>query len=424
LSLLPELFVARRYLFGGKNTGSRYLLGAAAGIALSLVPIVVTLIIADGMIQGITNRYLELSTGHIEVWDNYLGRFRSDGLADAKKITAGVQGVRGVWAERQGLGVILGNKGKTSAVVRAMDSSFWKDPGAKRFLEVKAGSTDLSDSDALLGESLAKEAGVQVGDKIRLMSVRQNTDGNIIPRVAAFTVKGIVSSGYHELDALWCVITTKAGDKLLSPDYSSNCLVVKIDNPYTDLEATRARISTALNKEYGVYTWKELQRSQYQSYESTRQMLLFIMALIVLVAAVNVSSATSMLALERQRDIAIMKTFGTGVRRVRRIFVAGGFLTGLTGTIVGLAVGLLAGRFINEIITGLEAVSSAIAAVFHSEPIRILNSGYYLERVPIVIDWKEVAAIGIFTVLASILASYFPARKACKIKPVEILRKY
>ncbi|MDR0487479.1 MAG: ABC transporter permease, partial [Treponema sp.] len=101
---------------------------------------------------------------------------------------------------------------------------------------------------------------------------------------------------------------------------------------------------------YSVYTWKDLLRSQYSSYESTRQLLLFIMALIVVVAAVNVSAATSMLALERQKDIAVLKVSGASVKGVARIFLWGSFLTGLSGAMIGIALGLLIGKNINLLI--------------------------------------------------------------------------
>jgi lipoprotein-releasing system permease protein len=175
---------------------------------------------------------------------------------------------------------------------------------------------------------------------------------------------------------------------------------------------------------FGVYTWKELQGAQYVSYQSTRQLLLFIMALIVIVAAVNVSSATSMLALERQRDIAIIKTFGAGIKTISRIFVCGGLLTGIVGSIAGVSLGLLLGRYINEIIKALESVLAFTASIVNGDPIRILNSGYYLESIPVIIDWKSIILIWGITIVSSALASYFPARKAAKAHPVEILRKY
>ena len=69
MKIKASFFIAIRYLWGRAHEGVRYLRGAAAGIAVSLVPIIVTLIVADGMIRGIVDRYIELGTGHLQVID-------------------------------------------------------------------------------------------------------------------------------------------------------------------------------------------------------------------------------------------------------------------------------------------------------------------------------------------------------------------
>jgi lipoprotein-releasing system permease protein len=211
---------------------------------------------------------------------------------------------------------------------------------------------------------------------------------------------------------------------VLPPELSSSYLTVKIDDPYRDADRMSFRIAAALGPGYGVYTWKDLQRSQYSSYESTRQMLLFIMALIVIVAAVNVSSATSMLVIERQRDIAVLKAAGASPRDTGGIFLWGSFLTGLSGAIVGITLGLLLGSFINPIIRGIEKALSFFSALFHQGEVKILDPGFYLETIPVIIDWSAVFLIGLFTVLCSIIASWIPARRAGKLKPLDLLRKY
>jgi lipoprotein-releasing system permease protein len=148
------------------------------------------------------------------------------------------------------------------------------------------------------------------------------------------------------------------------------------------------------------------------------------MALIVIVAAVNVSSATSMLAIERQRDIAVLKAFGASPRGISRIFVWGAFFTGLTGGIIGIALGLLIGSAINPLIHGLEKVLGFFSGIFHGGEVKILDPGYYLENIPLVIDWTTVLIIGIGAILTSMLASWIPARRAGAISPIELLQKH
>jgi lipoprotein-releasing system permease protein len=414
-------FIAFRYLLGRAHEGGRYLRGAAAGIALSLVPIIVTLIVADGMIQGITDRYLELGTGHLQIYN-----FRVPiNIEDVIPQVAGLERVRGVWPEQQGLGVLVGNTGKTGAAIRAVDPSFWDYEERGKYLVTLSGTTKItSPRDVILGEELARSAGAGVGDTVRLMTIRVTEDGRNIPRLLPFTVRGIVSSGYRELDSLWCIMTYEGGKAFLAPELSYTHLIVKIGDPYKDANIVAASIYQTLGPGFGIYTWNELQRSQYQSYKSTRQLLLFIMALIVIVAAVNVSSATSMLVIERGRDIAVLKAFGTSPRETSRIFLCGSFLTGLLGALIGIVLGLIIGNYINSLIHGLEMVFGFFSSLFNGGQVKILDPGFYLETIPIIIDWTMVLLIGVFTILCSMLASWIPARRAGKTPPVELLRKY
>jgi lipoprotein-releasing system permease protein len=420
MKIFPLFFIALRYLLGRAREGGRYLRGAAAGIALSLIPIVVTLLVADGMIQGITDRYLELGTGHLQVY-NYTGF--SDSFEDLNRIRE-LPGVRGVWQERHGLGVLLGRGGSRGATIRAVENSFWEDEGSRRYLKtIAGGSRPETDRDVLLGEELAQNLGLEPGDSVRIMTLRTAAGGRSISRVTVFKVRGIISSGYRELDSLWCIMTLNAGRQILE-NSSSAALILKIDDPYGGADSMAFSLLKLLGSGYGIYTWKILQHSQYSSYESTRQLLLFIMALIVLVAAVNVSSATSMLVIERQRDIAVLKAAGAGPDFTSCIFLCGAFLTGLAGSILGISAGLLIGLNINFLIRSLEKLLSFLTGLFQGGPVKILDSGYYLETIPVIVDKTAVFLIAMFTILSSILASWIPARRAGKLKPVETLQKY
>jgi lipoprotein-releasing system permease protein len=225
------------------------------------------------------------------------------------------------------------------------------------------------------------------------------------------------------LDALWCIISDEGGRRILSPETSSSSLIVKIDNPYNKLDVMFWSLYANLDAGFSVYTWKDLMRSQYSSYESTRQILLLIMALIVIVAAVNVSSATSMLVIERQRDIAVLKVTGASAKGITNVFLWGSFLTGLCGALIGIAAGLLLGNFINPIIRSLEKLLSFLSGMAGGSDVKILDPGFYLETIPIIIDWPAVFLIGCFTLLCSVLASWFPAMRAGKLKPMELLRR-
>ncbi|MCL2759648.1 MAG: ABC transporter permease [Treponema sp.] len=415
-----SFFIAIRYLWGRAHEGVRYLRGAAAGIAVSLVPIIVTLIVADGMIRGITDRYLELGTGHLQIM-NYNDFEDED---ETIRLIMELDGIRGVWPEQRGIGVLAGRTGKTGVTVRAIEPSFWDDPGSAKLLKIIDGVNKPStDRDIVLGETLAENIGVKTGDTVRLMTVRTTEGGRMSPRTASFIVRGIISCGYNELDALWCIISYEGGKRVISSEQASSSYIVKINDPYRKAEDFSWDLHYKLSSSYSIFTWKDLLRSQYSSYQTTRQLLLFIMALIVIVAAVNVSSATSMLVLERQRDIAVLKVTGASVRGVTGVFLWGSLLTGFAGSIIGISLGLLIGVNINFLVRSLETVLSFISGLFNGEEVKILDPGFYLETIPIIIDWSAVLVIWLFTILCSVIASWIPAFKAGKLKPMELLRK-
>jgi lipoprotein-releasing system permease protein len=264
------------------------------------------------------------------------------------------------------------------------------------------------------------------------MTARSTQDGRIIPKTALFTVRGIVSSGYRELDALWFFISYDDGLRFLPPESSRAFLGVKIADPYKDMDAVATTIERSLPKGYFLTGWYDLQRSQYRSYQSTRQLLVFIMAIIVIVAAVNVSSATSMLAVERRRDIAILKSFGADPGGSTRVFLFGALLTGLTGSILGLTAGVLVAVNINGLIHFLESALTLVSnfgillggRTAVPAPAKLLDPAYYLQVIPITIDWGALVIIGAGTTLCSVLTAWAPARRAGKMMPLEILRKY
>jgi lipoprotein-releasing system permease protein len=321
------------------------------------------------------------------------------------------------------MGVLAGKKGKTGVTVRAIESSFWDYPASAALLkEIDGESKPLTERDIVLGEALANNIGVKAGDTVRLMTIMSLEGGRMSPKTASFTVTGIISCGYNELDALWCIINLEGVKRVFSQEPSTN-YIIKIDDPYKNADDFAWEMNLELSGSYSIYTWKDLLQSQYSSYQTTRQLLLFIMALIVIVAAVNVSSATSMLVIERQKDIAILKISGSSIKGITDIFLWGSFLTGFIGGIIGISLGLLIGGNINFLIRSLEKILTFFSGIFHGDEVKILDPGFYLETIPIVIDWGAVMVIWLFTILCSVLASWIPARRAGKLKPMELLRK-
>ena len=447
MNVRGSLTLALRYLgIGSGKTVSnarKSLYGAIAGIGISIVPLVIVLVVSNGMIEGITSRLVELSSSHIHVTD-YTGISDIPGdparmTALAETIAADNPGGRVVSAtpERQGMAIAIGKKGRSGSTVRAVPQDFFSgNPALAALVSVKAGDTALSgERDVILGQKLASDIGVEVGDGIRLVTMRTGPTGMTIPKFSSFRVSGIISSGYQELDALWAFVPYETGCALLSAETSANFINVRVTDPFTDIERARSWISRDLPDDMAAYTWKEMNRSQFQSFSTTRTLLLFIMLLIVLVASVNVSSALVMLVMERRKEIAILKSTGTHPSEITLSFIFAGFFTGLGGILIGMPAGIACALSINGIISSLErcvnAVNRAIAALASGgvasgsslAEIKLLDPAYYIQVIPVHLRFWELFSIASGALILSVVFSLIPAMRAGSEKPIDTLRK-
>jgi len=447
MRVAASFFLAVRYLFGGHRVR-----GGIIGVGLSLVPLVVVLQVTDGMIAGITTRFIEAGSYHIQAVSR-----AEPTLEEVRAVAAQIAEVPGVTAasaERQGLGLAASASDRTGVTIRALEHDQWEhDTGLQTYLEFTAGSWDLTDERSiLLGTEVARLLEVDVGDEVNLVVARPLSGGRFLPRTAGFTVRGVFTSGYQDLDRLWVIIPFERGFGLLPDNIARQLIGVKITDPLTLPNPLYRPPATANGREaeqaagaalsairdiggtdWRVATWFELERSKYMSFKTTKNLLVFIMVLIVLVAAMNISSTLVMLVLEKQDEIAILKSLGASPGGIRRLFVASGFLLGSAGTAAGISIGLLLAVYINQILYALEWLlnAAATAGAWLARPftdisapaIELLSGEYYLESIPFALRGADLLLIAGLSVLLSTAAAYFPARRAARLRPLEILQK-
>jgi lipoprotein-releasing system permease protein len=419
------LYLGLRSLLGRRRRPSPHLLGSILGIALSLIPLLVVLEVADGMIEGITRRYLEVGTYHAQA---VLPMASLERLTETAAALRGRASVRYTLVEQQGMGLAAGRKGRSAVTIRAVPASLYaEDEGFRRYFRMEAGGFELGAPDSLLlGRELASRLGVAVGDRLRLLTLR----GGRLPLVSAFTVRGVFSTGYQELDKLWVYVPLESARRLLGE--RGGFIGLKLDDPFTGLERKLARLDLPEGAE--VYSWFELEKSSYKSFQTTRALLLFIMALIVVVAAVNVSSSLVMVVLEKTTEIAMLKAMGAGPRAIALAFTITALATGLAGTALGLAMGAAVALNINALLAGLEGVLnfagraafvllSPVLALPRPPSIRLFNAEFYLENIPVSLSFRELAVVAAATMLLAVLAAWLPARRAGAVKPLEVLRR-
>ena len=424
--LAMRMLAGRKDFRGEKDLARRALLGAIVSVAVSIIPLITVMQVADGMIGGITKRYVELGTYHAQL--HVYGTRNLETIRDEVGL---LPGVRGAWIETQTVGVVFTGGKKEGVAVRGVEPGFIDDEGTSRYLSLAAGTLSMTrPNDALVGTSIAEKLDLNAGDNINLITIRRNHDGEPLPRITILRVVGVVSAGYRELDSQWIFIRNDTARRLFQADSSRSFIGVKIDTAAGGPDAAVGLISDKIQPGQSLYSWETLERNLFESLSSTRTMLLLIMAVTVIVAAINVSSALMTLVLERRQEIAVLKGLGAAPSDLASIFSLGGAALGALGAVLGAMGGLLASIRINEILHILEISVNKFRTlwngkqVLHEEYIRVLDPGYYLETIPVDIAFPEIAVVVGLTIAVSFLAALLPARKAAEMSPLELFRRH
>jgi lipoprotein-releasing system permease protein len=421
-----RFFIGRRDGAGTRDQARKALAGAVLSVALSLVPLITVMQVADGMIRGISARYVELGTYHAQALP-----FASFDLVAARDAARESAGVTGAWIETQSVGVAFANGKREGVAVRGVEQGFLDDKATAEYLRVDRGVAKLANPyDALLGSAMAGKLNLVPGDTVNLITIRRKNDGSMSPRITMLTVRGIVSAGYRDLDAQWLFMRQDTAARILPGENTRSFIGIKAADPFGNPDEARDAVLGNLPAGFSVYSWNEVERNLFESLASTRTMLLLIMAVTVAVAAVNVSSALTTLVLERGQEIAVLKSLGASPADLAGIFAMGGATIGGLGAIIGTALGLLVSLRINDVLSIIEKIGNALRSAVHAisggappRVFRVLDPAYYLEKIPVEIPYQEMAVVVALTILLSYVASIGPASRAAALSPLDGLRK-
>ena len=413
--------------------------GAVIAMSISMIPLVLVQQVTEGMIIGISRRFIETGSYHLQ------GIARSvpdtEKLEHAADTIRGFDGVQSVVTERQGFGLLYSDKGRSGVTIRAVPQAFWdNDPAVRSLINVTQGSFTVFDKrDIVIGVETARRLNASIGDELRLLTVRSAGEKSMLSRISKFRVRGIISTGYRALDQQWVFISHERGLRVIPAEMARDIIGIKIDNPLLlpnplfqrgiqgilsrkeQIHAENIAVSalSVLDSNWLVYDWYSLEEGRYLSFLTSRNLLSFIMFVIVFVAVIHVSSVLVLLVIEKEEDIAILRSLGTSRKKIAAIFIICGFIIASIGTLIGAAAGVLLALNINAILSGIESIVS----IFASRAVHLLNAEFYLETIPVEILPIPLAASIFFVILLSVCTAVFPAMRAGKVLPEKILRK-
>jgi lipoprotein-releasing system permease protein len=309
-------------------------------------------------------------------------------------------------------GLLSASGGISGVVIRGIDPASASKVIRLKEIMIQGSFKDLSATGVLVGSELAAHAGLTVGDAVTLISpAGPITPLGMIPKSMPFIVKGIFSTGMYEYDNNMAYISLSAAKALFMKDEPSG-IEIKVRDIY-QASAIADRIMEKIGPGYWAKTWEDMNRSLFQALKLEKTVMFIILLFIILVAAFSIISTLIMLVMEKRKDIAILKSMGATTAQILRIFMALGMVIGLSGTLLGVVLGLLLTWNLNPVIHFIELIFKIKVM-----PIDV----YYITGVPTRVDYPLVGIIAFMSVILSFLAAIYPARQAARQDPVEVMR--
>ncbi len=295
--------------------------------------------------------------------------------------------------DKQSQGVVIrgldpAREGKTSDLLsNIVEGSF----------ESKDGSAPL-----VLGTELAFTMAVDIGDDVVLVSPSSIAGG--LPKMKRFKVTGLVKTGYYEFDNTMVYTTIAQASDFLGLNGAVTGLSVKL-NRLEDAEKAAPLVQNVAGVNFAVRTFAQLNGTLYAALKLEKVMMFIILSLIILVASLNITSNLILFGTEKLRDIGILRAMGAGPANIRRIFMLEGLFIGSAGIISGLLLAL----FLCWVIRTFNIV-------------QLPADIYYLTKVPVSIQFWDVASVIGGSYFLCFLSALYPAYKASKINPVDAIR--
>lgn len=436
MKLYSSIFFAKSLIFPKtekRSSARKSIIGAMICIGLSIIPLILVISISNGMINGMTQRIIGLSSGHLKsyVAPNIKQVKTEESFVEYAKGILEIEGITASYPEIQISALASGKNIRSGIEIRAMQSDiFEKNSSFKTLFEIKAGSLQEFQENqkvCIIGEKLAADLELKTGDSIKIITTKNSknkTRTSITPKLTTLKIAAIVTSGYQELDQFWVFVPLSVAYKNLSLENAQFNVIMETENPFAS-EIVHIQYETAkyFGRYANVYRWDQIHAAEFENFSSTKVMLVFVMIMIILVASVNISSAIIMLVMERQKEIAILKSLGATPNGITLSFLMTGLSCGIAGILIGVPLGLIFSVFSNQIINFIDKSVSFVLKIFHGSSFHLMDPAFYLQNIPIQIPVSQIVMIITGVLLLSLLVSYFPARKAGKEKPLDILRK-
>jgi lipoprotein-releasing system permease protein len=230
------------------------------------------------------------------------------------------------------------------------------------------------------------------------------TPAGNLPRFRRFRVVGIFESGMYDYDSSFAYISLKIARQFFRLGKGVTGIEINVKDIYAVGKIGKA-IRKRLKFPYFTRNWMTMNRNLFSALKLERITMFIILTLIVWVAAFNIVSSLIMVVMEKNKDIAILKSMGASNRSVMRIFMQEGLVVGIFGTFLGSFLAFVACSLLKKY-----------------QFIKLPTDVYYIATLPVQMSWFDFVAISLSAIGICFLATLYPARQAANLPPVEGLR--
>lgn len=409
-----EFLIAFRYLKSKRKEGfiSVIAIFSFVGIMIGVATLIIVMSVMNGFRYELINRILGINS-HLSIYSHSKQINNYDEiLLKIKKI----ENVKYVNPIVESQAMISSNNKNSGGIIKGIKLEDLKNKELI-FSNIKSGEikTISEKNSVIIGSGISNNMNLEVGDKLKIISAETNqTIIGSIPRIKTYKVGAIFDSGMYEYDSSTIFMNFEMSQ--IHFRFNNNVSGIEIFlKDLKDLNKTKKQIIQLLDNESNLYLndWQQANSGFIDALKVESTVMFLILTLIILVAAFNIISSMIMLVNDKNKNIALLRTLGMTKSSIMRIFLICGSSIGFFGTFLGLAIGVIFSANINNIKLWLESFTDT----------SLFNPAiYFLSTLPSKIFISDIILITSMALIISFLATIYPAYKASKSNPAEILR--